>query len=261
MTAIGVVAAAASYRVAQAELIHSTFLCEVAAQSVVVIDATPDWCNEVLHAIHAKAAAVVVADPFPTSAAKVTDLIDRAGHIPVILDRRFLRPDTVEDVNQLAVPAPRAIVVDGRAPAGLSDHLRQDAAGWLRVLSPRRTPSARCSTSTAGTMSVSRDWFRWQTDADAKIVAGMTLLVGGHAAASLQIRTIGEAPLALSFADDFAPHLSLRDARGRLTTPLRYESRQRLALRRAVAAAHAGERPPDLIQLLSDVTSIQDASF
>jgi hypothetical protein len=234
----------AAYRAAIAELPLRTRLGDSPAGAIVVVPGDAGWVDAVLAAAEAGAAAVVVADPALAPAADVRELADRMT-VPVVVERALLRPDVADAARAAradsgAVAHPRAVVLDGAAPEALLGVVTRDAIGWGRVLAGQ-TPSP---TAGDGLLAL------LETPAGTPV----TLCL-------VTTRRPGRGWVRAQVLDEVTTEVSIegRESRvvtatasGRLTAPTRFESSERLALRRAVDAMDAGGRPDDLAVLAVD---------
>jgi hypothetical protein len=246
---IAVVAPAGAYRTAVAELPLSSRLGDRASGAVVVVPGDTGWVDAVRAAEEAGARAVVVADPEQMPVDEVRLLAQRT-RMPVILERPLLRADATADAQsaraaQAGTAPPRAVVLDGAASAGRLSVIARDAVGWGRVL------AGQAPTLVSGHR-------------------GLALLeTGGGAALTLSVvatrrpgrgwvraQALGEVLTDVE-VEGRASSIAVATAAGRFVLPARYESSERLALRRAVAAAEANDQPSDLADLIADTEPVE----
>jgi hypothetical protein len=252
---IAVVAQTEAYRAAVAELPLRTRLGDRAADAVVVVPGETGWVHRALVAAESGARAIVVADPEPAPVAELRQLAERI-RVPLVIERPLLRTDAAHDATDAAArtdgaPRSRAIVLDGGAPAARLHVVARDAIGWGRVLAgqaPVLRSAARglallegpdgiaLTLSVVATRRPGRGWIRAQ-------VLGEVLTDVDVEGRSCRI--------AASTVD------------GQTIAPTRFESSERLAVRRAIEALEAGaaieadERPGDLADLISDTEPVE----
>jgi hypothetical protein len=244
---IGVRTDLPAYRSAVAELPLSACRTSEPAGAIVVVDGSAGWTDAAGAALRAGAAGVVVADPVAASPDALAALAALAEGVPVILDRARLRADAAATAGRAAEGTAPAIVVATCAAgaAELPEALR-DAVGWLRVLSSGPV-SLRSSRSTAlGAVAL------FDAGATSATLVASILSAG---AAEPRLRLVSSAPMRVEVAVGAraAASVAVTDAGGRRTLPEHLESRQRLSLRRAVAAVEADEVPRDVEELAADL--------
>ncbi|MCR2808548.1 MULTISPECIES: hypothetical protein [unclassified Microbacterium] len=239
---IGVLAPAGAYRVALAELPRRTRLVDRADGAVVVLPGDPGWVEAGLAATAAGARALVVADPAFAPAADIHLLVS-AG-IPVVVERPLLRADAAGDARDAGSDPPRTVVADGAAPAAQLRCLLRDAMGWLRVLSgaPLRLAAAD------GALAL--------LETSAGITASLTVVGSAGARRWIRAHALAEAATEVQVVDGRTTVARITDA-GRLIAPARFESSERLAVRRALDALDHHRRPADLDELVAD-TALAD---
>lgn len=242
-----VVAPAGAYRAAIAELPLRTTLVARAAGAVVVVPGEAGWVDAGIAAASAGAVAIVVADPVFTPAADVRRLAE-AG-IPVVVERTMLRADVVEDARRTWVggtgwTAPRAAVVDGGAPPAQLPVVVRDALGWLRVLSGDRLSLV----AVRGGLAL--------LETGAGIASTLSVVATERPRGWIKALALGEIVTEVD-VDSRGTRLVTATAAGRLVAPTRFESSERLAVRRALAAVEAGERPEDLVDLAADAELVE----
>ena len=236
------------YRVAAAELPQSVRLAGDPSGAVVAIGGER-WTDAAERAIRAGAAAVVVRRP---GAAPLDDLARLAElAIPIVLDRPLLRADAVVAARAAldgAGPFATATVECHAPSRALRDALR-DAVGWTRVLlgaDPRVSSSCFDGSASGG--------------------RGLALLEapGGIPASVIAAATPGAPPLGRVRAmrlgetlvefdgDEHQQRIEVADAAGRRVLPRLFESPERVALRRAVAAVLAGQATRHVAEFAHD---------
>lgn len=234
------------YRVAVAELPASTELAASVAGSIVVVPGGGAWWTAASEAIGAGAAAIVVAGPGRAPVDAIDALIAVAGSVPVVVERPLLRSDVVRDVSAvIADPAATgALVVECHAPAAALPVALREGVGWARVVSG--SPLARRTSESSGGRVL------------ALLASGSGVPVSLVAAAQPGAPALGRARITtiaarrLEVDADLQTVVTATDAGGDRILPARFEGRERVALRRAVAALGAGDRPADLADLRHD---------
>ncbi len=244
--AVGVVDPTGRYLAAVAELPLSTLAADRAAGAIVVTAGTAGWMDAALAASAAGAAAVLVADPAFVPAADLRGLEQRLG-IPVIIERPLLRPDVARDAaDGRAGASPRVLVVDGGASEMRLRSVTRDAVGWLRVLAGDGLAVAAASEGALALL---------QTEAG--IAAALSVTVTARPGPGwIRAQALGETITDVE-VDGSAARVTTATGAGRLTSPIRFESSERLALRRAVSALTAPDRPDDLRELLADTELVE----
>ena len=240
---------AGAYRAAVAELPLSASLIDSPAGAVVVVPGDRGWVGAVIAAEQAGARAVVVADPMLVA---VDDLQLLAGSIaiPLVVERPLLRPDVAGDARA-AMPGegpgaiPRTIVIDAAASGARLGVVARDAVGWGRVLAgeaPRHLSGDRglALLETAGGTAVT-----------------LSIVTTRRPGAGwVRAQALGEA-IADVDVEGRVVSVVISTLSGRLILPPRYESSERMAVRRALAAVESGESPGDLRDLISDTEPVE----
>jgi len=242
---IGVLVATAPYRWALAELPLSTRLTDRPGGAIVVVSGGDGWVDVAQAAAEAGAAGLVVADPTFAPASAVRRLA-RGLAIPVIVERPLLRRDVAEDVRRAgAGSAPRALVVDGAAGESHVRTVARDAAGWLRVMA-------------GGALSVVRaDGAFALLETDAGVAATLTVVATVRpGSGAIRAQALGEVTTEVEVEGRSARVIAASVA-GRLTAPSRFESSERLSLRRALDALTARIPPSDLDELAADTEIVE----
>ena len=234
-----------AYRIAVAELPLRARRSDDAAGTVIVVDGGAGWCDAVSVALDAGARAVVVARPSSVSPGALASLGARAADRAIVLERPFLRPDAVADAvaarERTGAHSPaRLVTADcAAAPDEFAAALR-DSIGWLRVLS-----GADLVLRSGG------DGVGLLDSREAGGAPAVLTAVRAGGTSRLRIRALGET---LSEVDVSIARtvISTSTADGRSTAPERFETPQRLALRRALGAV-AGDGPiEDLAEFAAD---------
>jgi hypothetical protein len=234
---IGVSTALAPYRVAIAELPLRARAVDAADGAIAVIDGTRGWGRSGLTG----AAAVVVADPAPGSPTAFPP------GIPVIVDRERLRPDAT--LGDAAVDAALFTVECSAAAVALPEAVR-DAVGWLRVLSGGELSVDEVRAGRHGIIALLRTDARSPAGARAATLVA-TVLADASAAPRLRALAIGPERTEVVVDGSGATSVVVTSASGARHLPVRYESRRRVALRRAIEAV-GGAETGDLADLRHD---------
>lgn len=217
-----------AYRAAGAELPVSTRLV-----------ARPDGAIAVVHALAdapADAAVVVLADPAPASG-----LLDDLP-VPVVVDRPWLRADVAADAG--IVPDAALYVAECLTPRDQLPEVLRDTVGWLRVLSGRRLRVEAVTATGGGVMAL--------LDAEGRAATVMvTILDAVDPRPSIRAGAIGVERVEVIVDGSDTASVTVSSEAGSLRRPTRFESRQRVSLRRAIEAARGSVRD-DLESLRHD---------
>ena len=245
---IDVHAPAGRFREALAELPLSARPADRADGALVVVPGHAGWIDASLAAVSAGAIALVIADPAAVPAA---DLRRLAGtRIPIIIERALLRADVSADAVVARTAAldgvpPRVLVADVAASrAGLSAATR-DAVGWLRILAGEALTTVAADEGLA------------LLETSGGISATLTAVATArHDPGRIRVQALGEVITDVEVEGRTA-RLATASPAGRLVAPTRFESSERLALRRAVTAVAAQTTPTDLSDLLADTELVE----
>lgn len=243
--AVGVVDPTGRYHAAVAELPLSTRRAERASGAIIVTAGTAGWVDVALAASAAGAAAVVVADPDFVPSAELRRL-EVGLDIPLILERPLLRADAARDAaDGRADAAPRVLVADGAASAARLRSVSRDAVGWLRVLAGD------------GLAVVAADGAFALLETGGGLAATLSITVTARPGRGwIRAHALGETITDVE-VDGRAARVATASRAGRLASPIRFESSERLALRRAISAMTASDRPDDLRELLADTELVE----
>lgn len=242
---VGVVDSTGRYHAAVAELPLSTRRAERASGAIVVTASTAGWVDAALAASAAGAAAVVVADPDFVPAAEMRRL-EQGLDIPVIVERPLLRADAARDAaDGRGGAVPRVLVADGAASEARLRSVARDAVGWLRVLAGDRLAVVTADGAFA----------LLETEGGAAAALSITI-TSRPGRGWIRAHALGETITDVD-VDGRASRIATASSAGRLTSPIRFESSERLALRRAVSAVTASDRPEDLRELLADTELVE----
>ncbi|TAJ48149.1 MAG: hypothetical protein EPO52_08215 [Herbiconiux sp.] len=240
---IGVRAPLASYRVAITELPERARSANDPRGSIVVVGGGTGWFARAVSAVEAGAAGLVVADP----AVEVSGISGFAESdlrgVPVALDRELLRPDVAAEISR-EQPA-SVLTATCAAPAAAFDRTICDAVGWLRVLAGGPLQVTALQAGDGGLIMA----------VEGRGCPGGVLarvLVEPTAVPRLRVSAIGAVRSEVSAAAAAATVVRMDDERGTLIAPARFETRQRLALRRAIAAVTNGTMLDDLHEFAID---------
>lgn len=243
---IAVAAPDGPYAVAVAELPLSAHRSLERAGSIVVIDADAGWGKRARAAVGDRALAVVVRDARSLSANEFDAA--RAAAARVVIERGLLRADTVADAVANAIATPSLVQIECSGSSGELATVTRDAIGWGRVLAGGRLEFVAATMTSRGLCVLLE---RREPGAAALPV---TVLASRRAApAWIRATAIGSDRLEVTI--DSARRLAVVErstAAGRTTLPTRWESPERVVLRRAIAFASTGEASSDLAELEHD---------
>ena len=245
---IDVHAPAGRFREALAELPLSARPADRVNGAVVVVPGHAGWVDAALAAVSAGAIALVIADPAAVPAA---DLRRLAGtRIPIIIERVLLRADVSADAVAARTAAlggvpPRVLVADVAASRAWLSAATRDAVGWLRILAGDALTTVAADDGMA------------LLETSGGISATLTAVVmTRHDAGRIRVQALGEVITDVEVEGRTAGLVTTSPA-GRLIAPSRFESSERLALRRAVEALAAQTAPTDLADLLADTELVE----
>jgi hypothetical protein len=241
----GVLAPTAAYHSALAELPLSTRATDLHAGAIVVVPGVDGWVDAALAAAEAGAVAVVVADPAFESSARVR-LLAGTLHIPVIVERPLLRPDLAEDAIRRRMGAePRLLLADASADVAQLTAVARESVGWLRVLA-------------GGALSLTRaDGALALFETGSGVGGAVSVVATSRPAGGLiRAQALGETTTDIEVEGRRARLVTSTGA-GRVIAPARFESSERLALRRALEALTAQTGPSDLSELAVDTESAE----
>ncbi|QIG39194.1 hypothetical protein G5T42_06600 [Microbacterium sp. 4R-513] len=232
------------YRGAIAELPATAAVAASPEGAVVVLDGAGRWWNDVGGALSAGAVAVVVSRPRAAPA----EVLAAVADLPIVLERPLVRPDLASEVVEArsAARPPSAIVVECHAPAPALEAALAEALGWSRLFAGEQL-EVQSARFTGG---------RGMALIEAGGAASVSLVVATSTGAPpdgrLRVTALGETLLELEIEDQDV-RFAATDASSRRIWPTRFESPQRLALRRA-AAVQTGQAPPDVAEFARDRT-------
>jgi hypothetical protein len=233
------------YRSALAELPLRTRSADLHSGAIVVVPGVEGWVDAAFAAADAGAAALVISNPAFVPSARVRMLAGGA-EIPVIVERPLLRTDIAEDaIRSREGVAPRVLLADGAADPSRVHAVVRDSLGWLRVLA-------------GGLLSFSRgDGAVALFETDAGVAAAVSVVATSRLAGGLiRAQALGETITDIQIEGRRA-QLVTSSAAGRLIAPVRFESSERLALRRALDSLTAPGAASDLEQLALDTEAVE----
>ncbi len=238
MIPVRVDAGAIHYEVAVHELPVSSGLAADGAGVVVVVGGSGPAPSV---PIEQSARVVLVAgDPD----ASVADLGRIGRSVPVILERPRLRRDLVDDaLAGRGHTRPALVSLECAAPPELMRSAVRDAVGWGRVLTGRLTLASR-SGGSAG-------WSALLEGPD-----GIPVLLRGTVSRVpepwIRVLAVGEVTTEVLLDPARRQSVTTLTRNGRTIAPARYETAERLALRRALQVAAGSPDPDDLAALQAD---------
>ncbi|WP_243075336.1 hypothetical protein [Microbacterium sp. SS28] len=236
-----------AYRVAIAELPLRAAATREPSGAVVAVSGAGEWWKRAAEALAAGAAAVVVAQPGPAPVTELDALATRAGDTPLVFERALLPSDVVDDLeNALTeVPAPSALVVECHSPGATLSSALADALGWARTLGRGSLVHRSGSPSRGHRLAL----------LEAAGGVPVSVVFGTQAGAPqwgrIRLTALGGTLIELE-GGDRGIQVTMTDAASRRTLPTRFESPQRLALRRAIEALERGAPTADLADLRRD---------
>jgi len=206
------------------------------------VPGTPGWAAAVDAAKASGAIAVVVTGPVPVAPAELDALTARAGDIPIILDRARLRADVAEDAAGAGGGAPLHTAQCTASATAIAGAIC-DAIGWLRVLSTGPVRLRSAATTAHGAVAL------LDAGGDAATLTATVLATDGG---RIAVSALGVVRTDVAIATPQPARVTRDDGSGAVTLPTRWESHDRLALRRAIDAVIAGERPTDVADFAHD---------
>ena len=247
---IPVLTTLAAYRVAVAGLPMQAQPARDATGAIVVIDGAASWWDAAALAIRDGASAVLVAEPHEVPIDAVGELAATA-RVPIVVHRSRLRADLVESaIEQRAGVPPRLVVAECRANADRLGATMRDAVGWMRVFADARLIVASASAAAGGAGALLR------SSADGMVVGSMLATVTRPDGAVLRVQALGETTSEVEIDEPVGrSELATITERGRWVAPGRFESGERMALRRAIGALEGTGLSQDLGDLLHDAES------
>lgn len=228
----GVNTADGPYAVAVAELPLSAHRSADRAGAVVVVPGDAGWRDAARRAEADGAAAIIVRDPGVIDAVRPPA---SAGTAPIVIERVLLRSDVAFDAGQAPVPELALIQVECSGSSAEFDTVLRDAIGWARVLGGGALTLLTVTATSRGLCVLLE---RPAVDAGDRPVA--VTVLASRRAASAWIRAVAIGADRVEVTIDNARGIAAVErstAAGRLTVPPRWESPERVVLRRALDAA------------------------
>jgi len=241
-----------AYRIAVAELPGSAVASRDAEGSVVVVPGDGAWWAAVVDAVAAGAAAVVVAKPGAAPIEALDALASVAGAVPIVVERPLLRADVVTQVGGAVagLPSPGALAVECHARAHTLAAALRDAIGWARVLAG--APLTRRAEQSWGGRALAL----LESDRGTAVSVVAAAQPGAPILGRVRVTTIAESRVEVDADLDIV--VAITDAGGRRIAPARFESTERVALRRTIAALRGRGQVSDLADLRHD-TALAEA--
>lgn len=246
---IGVTTQLAAYRVAVAELPSRLRLRERDVQ-IVVVSADAAGVASAARAIEEGAQAIVVDRP----GVGTGDLVAlRDTGAPIVLARAGLRDDVARDARTPgagADAAPRAVTVQTLAARGALGDALLDAIGWGRTL----TGGEITLRSAHGTADAALADLVGGSGVGVGVIASERLGAGGSA--RLRATAIGAHRVDVVSVGARVT-VSRSTPAGELVLPRRWESPERLAVRRAIGVLTEGTAPSDVDEWTHDLALVR----
>jgi hypothetical protein len=220
------------------------------ASGAIAIVAGSDWSANVTAAVDAGARAILVIDPdsaAPAALARATEGRPVVVLRPRLAAAQFAAARFADAAGALATP-PAAVVAECSAPSSELAAVVRDAIGWARTLAGSglelgwrgATASGRLASLTAaGGIPVS-------------VLA--RALSGVPSGGLIRVTALGTPRRELVVDEPAgAVRITVSDELGATVLPHVFESLERGALRRMVAAVETGDRPDDVTQFIHDM--------
>jgi hypothetical protein len=238
-----------AYAVAVAELPRRTRRGATVEGSIVVIGGEVGWGGRVRRALEDGAAAIILSDPVSIAGDELLEARRVERSAPIIVDRPRLRMDVRDDARRDGGP-PRAVQVECSAAIADFETVLQDGIGWARTLAG----GALDLVTTRGTPRGLTALLERPAGIDLDFAVTATILLGQRDAAPwLRGLAIDVARTEVIIEDATgSATVDRADRGGRSQPPRRYESSERLSLRRALDALDEGSHPLDLNELEHD---------
>lgn len=242
MSAVGVATELRAYRAATAELPLSARGVAAATGAIAVVDGASRWWLAARSAIAHGAVGIVVARPerLPEEG---TDELAGSG-VPVVVERPLVRSD-MADLASPGKPRPAVVAVECHARGALATALR-DAVGWARITAGAPLVLLQAASSaTGGSLAL------LGSPAGLAVSLVAATQAGAPGGGRIRVTALGEVLLEVD-GDVGTLRIATADAGGRSVAPMRWESSERLALRRVLEAVRTGSSPRDLAELAHD---------
>lgn len=246
---IGVCSNMRAYRVATAELPLSARLVSRVEGAIVVVQGDHRWAQVAITAFDGGAAAVIISDPGSVDDDQCAGLQEAALGRPIIVDRPLLRADLAETASA-HLPLPNYVAVDLAAAPGRRALATREAVGWMRVLAGGRCEvQSAYRTPSAGLVLVQR------MDAAVSGVLTSTTLAGADEGAWIRAVAVAETRVEVVIDEaDARASVDVATVDGVLRMARRFETSERLSLRRAIAAVSSSDAVTDLADLRADAS-------
>jgi hypothetical protein len=235
-----------AYRVAVAGLPKSAQLASHPAGAIVVVDGSTGWEQAASDAVATGASAVVVAEPHDVSHERLAELVEH-GTVPIIVARARLRHDVVSlAVEHRADAPPRIVIAECRSALDTVPRMVRDAVGWIRELTMSSLGVATSAVGAGGgTVLLLAD--------NGRPAGSMIVTITRPEGTLLRVTALGETTTEMELDEPMGSfELVTNTGRGRLVAPARYETGERLAIRRALDAVAARTHPSDLADVIHD---------
>jgi hypothetical protein len=231
------------YAVAIAELPLSAHRSPERTGAIIVVPGDAGWRDSVRRARDDGAAAIIVRSPGSADADEIDSSRDRGSTPPVVMERQLLRADVASDARQLSIPDLSLIQIECRGSSAEFDTVFRDAIGWARVLGGGSLDFLGVTTTSRGVCVLLE---RAAADAGSRSVAVTVLASRRAAPAWIRAVAIGTDRVEVT-VDNARQAVSVESATvaGRRALPPRWESVERVVLRRAIEVASAPETSHD----------------
>lgn len=237
MSAVEVFASLSAYRAATAELPRRARPASAPAGAVAVVDGSGRWSTAALAAIADGATGIVISRPASVPSDDM-DALTAAG-VPIIVERPLLRPD-VAALAAVGAGAPAVFTVECHART--LDPTLRDAVGYARVAAGG--PLALRAASFADGRGLAL------LDGPESLTVSLIAATQSGAPDGGRIRVTGLGETLVEVDGEAgALRVETADAASRRTAPRRWESSERLTLRRAIDAVITASVPRDIVEL------------
>ncbi len=220
------------YIAAIAELPLSAYRSSRVAGSIVVLSGGVGWSNHLAGAVTDGALEIVVSDPHTDDADEIFAALASLPEVSIVVDRPLLRSDLVDDVRQFGTSAPILVQVECSGSGAEFATVARDALGWARVLAggqPELTSSRSTPRGFSALLTVPASVRSPQIY--------VTVLATRRQGTAPWIRAVALGTERIEVTIDLARRSAIvaRAAEsGRTVQPTRWESAERVVLRRAL---------------------------
>lgn len=228
------------YAAAIAELPLSAHRSPERHAAIVVISGRAGWAGRLDEAVAAGARAVILREPEAGDLADL-DAAGAAAAVPIIVDRPLLRSDLVDDVRAGAARAPALVQVECSASGAEFAAVARDAVGWARVLAGGAL-ALEASRSTARGFSALLSW----PGDDSVGGVPVSIVATRRSGTDPWIRAIALGVERTEVTIDVARGSAVVERTseaGRVIHPTRWESAERVVVRRAIEALESESIP------------------